>query len=177
MAQTRTSTNTYSRIIFLQIQITELLKKTTQISDSMLDKILVAVVNKWICQIDVYAFNSSNLCQAQLKMEIDWNEYEQQISSSKTTIAVHPLWTNDLLPQTDSAIWTFNEYVSQFRLTTKWLITYADWVYNNSSKLTEAREFLGTSPSKSIRWSGNTISDFLKNTDVPEFCIGLYLVE
>jgi len=177
MAETYTSTKTYTRIIFLQQQIREVLRETTQISDDMLEKLLQAVENKWICQIDVFAFNYNNLCQAQLKMEIDWNEYDNQMSIGKLTIAVDTRWKNDLLPQTDSSIWAFNKYVNQSSLRTEWCITYANWVHNSPSKLAEARCYLGTSLGEPIKWSGKTIDGYVKNKDFPEFGIGLYFVE
>jgi len=177
MAQTYTSTQTYTRILFLQKQIREVLREATQISDFTLERLLQAVEKKWIRQIDVYAFNYSNLCQAQLKMEIDWNEYDNQMSIGKLTIAVDTRWKNDLLPQTDASIWAFNAYVGQYSLRTEWRITYSNWVHANSSKLSEARQFLGTSPGEPIKWSGKTIDDYVKNIDFPEFGIGLYLVE
>ncbi len=177
MAETYTSTKTYTRIIFLQQQIREVLRETTQISDDKLEKLLQAVENRWICQIDVFAFNYNNLCQAQLKMEIDWNEYDNQMSIGKLTIAVDTRWKNDLLPQTDSSIWAFNKYVNQFSLRTEWRITYANWVHDSPSKLAEARNYLGTAPGEAIKWSGKTIDGYVKNKDFPEFGIGLYFVE
>ncbi len=179
MAETyaSTTTKTYTRIIFLQRQIREVLRETTQISDYKLDRLLEAVEKKWICQIDVYAFNYNNLCQAQLKMEIDWNEYDNQMSIGKLNIDVDNRWKNDLLPQTDSSIWAFKKYVGQYGLRTEWRITYANWVHKSPSKLSEAREFLGTSPGEPIKWSGKTIDDYVKNRDFPEFGIGLYFVE
>ncbi len=177
MAETYTSTNTYARIIFLQQQIRGVLRETVQISDDKLERLLKAVENKWICQIDIYAFNFNNLCQAQLKMEIDWNEYEKQMCIGKLTIAVDTRWKNDLLPQTDSSIWAFNKYLNQFSLRTEWRIIYSNWVRNSSSKLTEARSYLGTSTGLPIKWSGNKIDDYVKNEDFPEFGIGLYFAE
>lgn len=177
MAQTYTSTQTYTRILFLQKQIREVLLETTQISDYKLGRLLQAVERKWICQVDIYAFNYNNLCQAQLKMEINWKEYDNQISIGKLTIAVDTRWKNDLLPQTDASIWAFNAYVNQYNLRTDWRITYASWVHNSPSELSEARQFLGTSPGKPIKWSGKTIDDYVVNRDFPEFGIGLYFVD
>lgn len=177
MAQTNTSTRTYTRVLFLQKQVREVLRETTYITDYKLDRILEAIKKEWICQVDVYAFNHNNLCQAQLKMEIDWSEYNKQISIGRLTIAVDPRWKNDLLPQTDASIWAFNAYVEEYNLNTEWRITYCDWVHDNPRKLAEARAFVGTSPGKTITWSGKTIDDYVRNKDVPEFGIGLYFVE
>jgi hypothetical protein len=177
VAKTYTSTQTYTRILFLQKQIREVLRATTQISNDTLEKILNAVERKWIQQIDVYAFNDNNLCQAQLKMEIDWSEHDRQMSIGKLTIAVDNRWKNDLLPETDGTIWAFNTYVEHFSLRTEWRITYADSVHSTESKLTEARQFVGTSPGEPIKWSGKTDNEYVKNIDFPEFGIGLYLAK
>lgn len=177
MAQTYTSTKTYTRIVFLQRQIVEVLRSTTQISDEKLEKILQAVEDKWVDRIDVYALDYNNLCRARLKMSIYWDEYEKQMAIGKTTIAVDTRWKNDLLPQTDSAIWAFNKYVRKFSLRTQWRVSYTDWVRRNSSQLARVRRFLGTSPGKPIKWAGKTIEDYIKNNDFPEFGIGLYFVE
>lgn len=177
MAQTYTSTKTYTRILFLQKQIREVLRETTQISDDMLEKILSAIEKKWIRQITIFALNYSSLCQAKLAMDIDWNEYDRQISVGKITVAIDTRWKKDLLPQTDATIWAFNTYVNEFSLRTEWRVTYTDWVYNNSNKLAEVREFLGTSPSEPVKWAGKTIDEYVKNRDFPEFGLGLYFVE
>jgi len=177
MAKTYTSTKTYTRILFLQKQIIEILRTTTQVSDDMLSKLLQAVEKQWIHEINIYALDYNNLCRAKLNMTIDWSEYQRQISIGKITIAVDSRWKNDLLPETDSTIWAFNEYVRRYSLRTEWRISYTDWIGNNASKLAEARRFLGTSPGKSIKWVGKTIGDYGKNKDFPEFGIGLYFTE
>ena len=177
MAQTYTSTRTYTRILFLQKQIREILRTTTQISNDMLSKLLQAVEKQWIHQIDIYALDYSNLCRARLNIRIDWDEYQRQMSIGKITIAVDSRWKNDLLPETDSTIWAFNEYVKKFSLRTEWRLSYTNSVYNNSSKLAEARRFLGTSPGEPVKWAGKTIDDYVKNRGFPEFGLGLYFLQ
>jgi len=177
MARTYTSTKTYTRILFLKKQIRQVLRETTQISDDMLGKLLEAVGKKWIDQIDVYALDYNNLCRARLNMDIDWDEYNRQMAIGKITIAVDTRWENDLLPQADGSIWAFNQYVQEYGLRTEWRISYTDWIYNNPSKLAQARDFLGTSPGKPIKWAGRTANDYVKNKIFPEFGIGLYFVE
>jgi hypothetical protein len=171
MAQTYTSTQTYTRILFLQKQIREALRSTTQISDDTLNTLLQAIEKKWIRQIDIYAFNFNNLCQAQLIMEIDWNEHDNQIAIGKITIAVDTRWKNDLLPQVDASIWAFNAYVDKYNLRTDWRIMYSDHVVNDTSKLTEVRRFLGTAPAEPIKWSDKPIGDYVKNDHFSELGI------
>lgn len=177
MAKTYTSTKTYTRILFLQIQIMNILRSTTQISDDSLNRLLEAVEKKWIKNIDVYALNVNNLCQAKLSMDIDWDEYNRQIAIGKLTVSVDKRWKDDLLPQTDSAIWAFNEYIKHYGLRTEWRLSYTDHVWKNPTLLAEARKFVGTSPGNPVKWSGNTLEEYLRNKDFPDFGIGLTFVE
>lgn len=49
---------------------------------------MIGVDEHWISQFLVYGFDNSNLCRAELMFEIDWDEYELQISRGKTTVTL-----------------------------------------------------------------------------------------
>lgn len=177
MAHTYTSTKTFTRILFLQRQIGEILRSTTRINDLDLYKLLEAIEKQWIQELTVFAFTFENLCKAKLNMEINWDEYNNEIAVGRVTVVVDERWKDDMLPQTEMAIWAFNKYVDKYNLSTKWRVSYPDYVYQNSALLSKVRTFLGTSPGEPIKWAGKTIEDYLMNKDFPEFGIGLYFVE
>lgn len=177
MTYTRTATQTFTRIVFLKIQLRWALRESTNIDNITLDKFMYGVDQQWIKTFYIYAFNENNLCRAQLLLDIDWDEYNHQVSIGKATVATDVKWKENILIEVEETVRAFNEFVQGFRLRTEWRVTYTNKVWNNQSLLSDARKALGTYPGEPIKWDNKKTGMQLTNKDFSDLRIGLYLAD
>ena len=173
---TTTSTFTYIRLELIKMQLKIALRRTTSISSQTLDNSIdKGLTNRWIKKITIYGIDNKSLCRAQLELEIDWNEYDLQISMGKVKVFVDQgLQSNDgSLPDLDEAIKLFNRFVSEYSLSTKWVVTYRkDLDRDNINSL------LGFVRAESLTWAKSKNPSWSTTLEeLPEVKIGLYFVE
>src|ERR1044072_7907892 len=94
-AYTYTRTKTYARIVLLKEQARTILRRATQISQETLHRLMIGVDNHWIANFLVYGFDQKNLCRAELVFEIDWDEFQLQISHGITSVMIAHGWEHD----------------------------------------------------------------------------------
>ncbi|OCQ95647.1 hypothetical protein BCD67_10540 [Oscillatoriales cyanobacterium USR001] len=174
---TYAKTTTWTRIEAIKSQVNIALRHTTEISLQLIqESILKRIENKWISKIHVYALDSENLCRAQLSIEIDWDEYNLQISNGKTTVVITEdgrTWIDNTAIELDEAILLFNDYVRDHSLKTKCYTPYAPGVNRE-----EVNRILGMVNGEPIRWKdkANQVFQF-KIPEIKELRVGFYCVD
>src|SRR5436309_16083043 len=101
---TSTVTKTFTRVDLLMTQIRVALLRAARISQSSLDRIERGVRKAWISNINIYAFDDSSLCRAQLLMGIDWSIHDAKIAVGKTTVVIDERWSNDTAIEVQEAV-------------------------------------------------------------------------
>jgi len=158
------------------MQLKIALRRTTNISqDTLENSIDKGITNRWIKEITIYGMDDSDLCRAQLDLEIDWNEYDLQISMGRVQIHVDKGLLSDdgSFPDLDEAIKLFNKFVAQYSLHTKWTVSYRSEVDMN-----KINSILGFKPAEPLKWAKTRNPAWSTTIDeLPEVKIGLYFVE
>lgn len=168
---TYTATRTYTRIELLKTQVHIALRRTTTISPETLANTFDRGLDKhWISKIVIYAVDNQNRCKAQLILEIDWDEYNLQMSRGKITVVVDGnKWKDDTAIELDEVISLFNRYVATYPLTTKWQV-YQAGSLSYESWLKE----LGLVKGADIKWERGWSSPI---PELSELRVGCYLAE
>jgi len=168
---TYTATRTYTRIELLKTQVRIALRRTTNISPETLASTFDKGLNKHlISKALIYAVDNQNRCKAQLILEIDWDEYNLQISRGRITVVVDSnKWKDDTAIELDEVISLFNRYVATYSLTTKWQVYKA----GNLSYESWLKE-LGLVKGDDIKWERGWSSPI---PELPELRVGCYLAE
>ena len=172
---TQAKSKTFTRIDLLATQIRISLRRTTDISDIYLELMKKGIKNKWLKQFHIYGLDNTNLCQAQLILETDWDEHNYQLSLTRNTVSIDTKkWQNNTAIEVDEAINLFNEFVKDAELTTEWRVFYSDEVEKDPVKRKEVQRELRLVDVPPINWAGETESgDISKITELPELRIGL----
>lgn len=167
---TRTATKTFTRIQLIKTQVRIALRRTTDVSSEALKRIYdKGIDNRWIKKITVYGMDSKKYCRAQLTLEIDWEEHNLQLARGKATIAIDGRWQNDTAIELDEVISLFNEYVSEYSLTTQIQFNYVDGLDRDA-----ANQNLGCVSAEPIKWERGWSSAI---PELPELRVGCYLAD
>jgi len=174
---TFSAARTYTRIALLKKQVKIMLRRTTNISPDWLRKLELGIDNQWIRTFLVYAFDSRNLCRAELTFEIDWDEYKFQMSRGKTTVNIDQRWVDDTAIEVDEVIILFNDFVQTYSLRTKWIVFYPSWIYGDQAKLSEVQRTLGLIDAEPINWAGPKQGTSHQIPEIREARVGCYLAD
>lgn len=168
MATTFTVTSTMVRLEVIKTQIKVALRRTTVINAGNLAFIEKLLDNKCAQSFSIYGMDYQNLCRAQLSLEIDWNEYDFQLSQGRARISIDERWTDNTAIEVDEAIKLFMKFVDAKSLKTEWGYSLCAWA-DNVAKRVE----LGITPSgyKSVQWSpdGEWVTEI---PELPELRVG-----
>lgn len=179
MARTVTYTKsiTCTRIDVIKSQVKIALVRTTELSDSTIKNcILEGIERKWISEVSVYGLDSSNLCKAQLIMEIDWEHHDLQIANGKATVVITEdgrTWKDNTAAELREAIILFMDYAKANNLKAKCHTRYAPGVNRE-----EANRVLGMVDAEPIKWGAqhNGFLDFYI-PEIRELRVGFYCVD
>src|SRR5918999_6000484 len=72
-------TKTVPRFWLLQVQVRNLLSRTTASSDSTLAKMDKGLRNQWLREISVYGLDEKNRCHAGVALTIDWATHTMRV--------------------------------------------------------------------------------------------------
>ena len=173
---TYTGAFTYIRLELIKMQLKIILRRTTDISKETLENsIEKGITNRWIKEISIYGLDNNSLCRAQLDLEIDWNEYNLQVSMGRARVHIADgfLSEDGALPDVDEAIKVFQKYVEHYSLTTKWTVTYRAGVDRQ-----KVNDILGFIPAEPLKWAKGKKPLWAANIEeLPEVKLGLYFVE
>ncbi len=167
---TRTTTFTIARLDLIKWQIRVALRRCTTVSQRAMQSIELGLDKQWIYKVDIWGFDDKDLCRAQLSIEIDWNEYQVQISKGRVTVAIDG-WVDKTAIEVDEAIKLFNKYVEAHGLRTEWSVTYQPHLDRE-----RINKILGFAPMRDFKWARPGESKYLRIPELPEVKVGLRLV-
>jgi hypothetical protein len=121
MASTRSITKAYARIDLLKLQFSVALKRTTDLSDAAVERLLKGIENQWINRIEIYGVDSADKAWCQLRIIIDWRRHQIHIAAGRTVVSPYKGWPDDLAFELSDTIEVFMEYVRQYGLETTWI--------------------------------------------------------
>lgn len=169
---TQTATKTFARLALLKAQVRIALRRTTNITPSILEKTFdQGLEHKWISKITIYAVDSDKCCRAQLILDIDWDEYDFQLAQGKATVAIDQRWQDDTAIELDEIIKLFNEYVAEYSLNTKYQVTRRAGFSKEM-----VQEALGLCDAEPIKWKQRN-GYSTKIPELSELRIGFYVAD
>ena len=178
MATTVTAAKTFARIALLKIQLRTVLRRTTDISEGTLNRLMSGVDKRLICGFSIYALDGKGLCRAELDLDIDWSEHDVQLAIGKATIAIDETkWQNDTAIEIDEAVNAFKEFVAQERLRTELRTPLIPEVRNDAERYKQALDELGLVLADPVKWAGTKAGVELGIDELPELRVGLFLCE
>lgn len=170
-AITRTSAFTFARLELIKMQVRIALRRASSIPDSALQSINRGLDNKWIYLVNIYGFDSQNYCRAQLKIEIDWNEHNIQLSSGRAMVSIDG-WQDNTAIEIDEALNVFNKYIQMNNLRAEWAV-----VYPPNLDVNHINRELGFVTMAPIQWASNKgVTSFTKIPELSEMIVGLKIL-
>jgi hypothetical protein len=171
---TYTRTTAFPRLEIIKAQVRKALRRTTNISLAALSKTVEAGIdNHWLYKFTIYGLDSRKLCRAQLILEIDWDEYDFQLSRGRAVVVIDERWEDNTSIEVDEAILLFNKFVNSYSLTTKWRVTHTPGLNTN-----EIFRNLGLGRVKPLNWGNSNPTEWRQTIpEIPDLCVGLYLID
>jgi hypothetical protein len=158
------ATTTVSCSWLLQVQVRNLLARTTKTSQKWLTKMDTALRLQWIQTIGVYGVDSSGCCHVGLEISIDWVTYNLRVLVVGDEVTIdQTVYVDDLAPEVINGIAVFNQAVNAECLGTKWQITYAAGV-----DVARIRRELGFVPAAPLQWVGKVEQQTFTVPELPE---------
>jgi hypothetical protein len=169
--QTATATKTFTRVRLLKMQVNIALRRTTQISEDILESTFAkGIERQWINKIMVYGVDSKNYCLAQLTLDVDWDEHNLQINCGKLNVQVSEKWKDSIAIELDEVIKSFNEYVNDHSLTTK-----VQFSCVNGLDMGMIDRELNACSSQAVEWKTSSWSSSIP--ELSELRVGYYLAD
>jgi hypothetical protein len=167
-------TKTVKRMYLLQLQVRNLLSRTTDISQDYLDKISgTGIANQWLRAIMVYGFDARNRAQVGLELEINWLTHTVELVVWGDEVTINKtVYADDCAPEVMNAVVVFNQAVNAECLTTRWRVSYAAGV-----DVARVRRELGLEPAPPITWAGNVSTQSFGVSELPELKVRLLIAE
>lgn len=127
MARTITAVGTYARFALLELQVRYLLREAAGASEQTLERVSkgLAAPHHYIEIVAVRGLYPNKTIGAELRIQIDWRQYEIALKAGGTQLAVPSTWANDVAPSLSEAVRTFSQAVEIASLETELIVTYA----------------------------------------------------
>jgi hypothetical protein len=171
-ASTATNTFTFARIELLKMQIRRALRRATAISEDSLQRIEKGIDLSLIARVSVYGYDAQGLATSELRLEIDWSEYNTQISKGRVSVTIDDRWQDHTAIDVDEAVRLFVKYVDANKLSTNWLVYYGTTV-----NVDEANQRLGFRTTSSPTWAARSVSSFSTVPELPELRVGVTMID
>jgi len=167
-------TFTYARIDLLKMQIRKALRRATggSISEQSLQRVETGIDLFYIARVSVYGYNIQHLVVSELCLEIDWKEYNNQVSKGRVSVTIDDRWRDHTSIDVDEAVRLFVKYVEANRLATEWLVYYGKGVNTD-----DANRRLGFHTAPLPKWAANAVSSFSTVPEIPEFSVGVRMID
>lgn len=153
---THTAASTFTRPDLIKMQFRIALNRTTNVNQEVLERLLKGISSEkqWIKKLSVYGLNAEGLALIRLNLELDWNEYNLNISQGKVTVVMEEgKWvSNHTAVELDAAIRAFNDAIKANNLSIYWTVTLTD-----AEDPAVIRRELGLIPAKTPPWAGDNI--------------------
>jgi hypothetical protein len=168
------STKTVKRMYLLQLQVRNLLSRTTDISKDYLEKIGdKAIANRCLRAIKVHGFDAANRCHVGLELEINWLTHTIEVAVWGEEVTFNKtVFTDDCAPELINAVVVFNQAVNAECLRTEWRVSYAPGV-----DVERIRRELGLSPAAPITWAGLVSKQSFGVSELRELKVRLLIAE
>ncbi len=178
-AYSGTGTNTYTtsdRLGYIKRQFRTQLRLATAITDEDLERLMQGFTNenRWIARITVYAFDTKNLCHAELFLHMNWETHDKRIAIDATVKIDNKKQKDGTAIELDESIKFFNSFVDQHSFRTDWYVTYTKKVYDQPPLLAHVRQTLGLGPVDPVKWAGKKEGDEVDLSKIDEVRHGSY---
>jgi hypothetical protein len=165
---------TKKRSYLVQLQIRNLLSRTTDISQDDLAKLVdLGIGNQWLDAVKVHGFDQRNRCQAGLELEINWVRHQIEVAvwGEKVTVK-KTVWTEDVAPEVRNAVEVLNQAVNAELLRTAWRVHIAPGVDRE-----RVRRELGLQDAPPITWAGTVQEQAFGVSELRELKVRLLIAE
>jgi hypothetical protein len=161
-------TITVPRFWLCQVQVRNLLCRTTDISQDSLEKIAgMGLRNQWLQTIGVYGIDTENRTHVGLQIRIDWATHTVYVLVEGLEVTIErTVYPDNLAPEVGNAITVFNQAVIEECLQTEWRVSYCKGV-----DLEHVRRELGTAPAAPMQWAGKVEQQAFTIKEVPELTV------
>ena len=167
-------TKTVKRIYLLQLQVRNLLARTTDISPDKLEKIADSgIANRWLRAVKVYGFDARNRAQCGLELEINWLTHTLEVVVWGEKVMVNKtVFRDDCAPELINAIVVFNQAVNAECLRTAWRVSYAEGV-----DVARVKQELALVDAAPLIWAGKVSQQAFGVSELPEMKVRLLIAE
>jgi hypothetical protein len=161
-------TKSVPRFWLLNVQVRNVLSKTTKISQDSLQSIDKGLSNQWIETIAVHGLDDNDRCRVGLELRINWVTHGMQVLLTGGEVSLdRTLYTDeDLAHEVVNAVAVFNLAVHALCLRTKWCVRYPKNL--DRERINQA---LGFSPSPPVQWAGKVVKQLSPVPELPELTI------
>jgi hypothetical protein len=170
-----TTTTTRKRSYLLQMQVRNLLSRTTDISQDYLEKIGgTGIANQWLCAVMVHGFDATNRCHVGVELEINWltHSIEVVVWGEEVTVNKTLFAEDECAPEVRNAIAVFKQVVNAERLTTRWRVSHVEGV-----DVEMVRRELRLKPAPPITWAGKVRKHSSQVSELPELSVSFLLAD
>jgi hypothetical protein len=168
------TTKTVKRPYLLQLQVRNLLSRTTAISQDSLKKIVdKGIGNRWLRKVSVYGFDMCNRGHIGLELEIDWVTHTLALALVGEEVTINKTkFMDDCAPEVTNAIEVFIQAVNAEYLRTEWRVFYSKGV----DRARVDRE-LGLQDAAPIAWAGTVLQQSFGVSELKELKVHLLIAE
>ncbi len=175
MPVTYARTRTYTRIDLIKTQFRIALRRGARLSSDDIDRLMIGFDNHWIQTIHIYGLDYQNLCRAQSILEVNWNEYQTQMSFGRATVAIDERWTDGASIELDEAVNLFDRFVTNHSLHVIYHAIYTSQVNLNANLYAYVQQILGHVRANPLQWAGPRQGTIMSIPELPECTVGCYL--
>jgi hypothetical protein len=160
-------TKIVNRVYLLQVQVRNLLARTTATSQQTLAKFDTALRNQWIETIGAYGLDGNGCCHVGLQLRIDWLTHAVHVLLDGDTVRIdRTVYIDDLAPEVMNGIVVFNQAVNAECLYPKWQMTHP-----HGADAAHIRRELGFVAGATLTWAGRVERQTYTVAEVPELTV------
>jgi hypothetical protein len=160
-------TKTVNRLYLLQVQVRNLLSRTTESTQQTLSKIDTALRHQWIETIGVYGLDGSGRCHVGLQLRINWLTHTVHVLLDGVEVSIgRTVYVDDLAPEVVNGIAVFNQAVNAECLHPKWQMTHPQGA--DAGHIRRELGFVACSP---VHWAGSVEEQAYTVAEMPELTV------
>jgi hypothetical protein len=165
-AETKTA-KTMNRSYLIQMQVRNLLSRTTDTSQETLTKIDMTITYQWLQTIGVYGLDSSGRCHVGMELHIDWLTHTIRVLLVGDEVTIdRTVYSNDVAPEVINGISVFNQATNAECLRAECRVSYSAGV-----DLEHIGRVLGFVTRPPLQWAGNVEKKHFPVPELPELTV------
>jgi hypothetical protein len=145
----RTTSNTYTRLDLITMQVRVVLRKAG-IEEVVVNRVSKGLGLKWIERVAICGQNARGLTSCQLGLKIDWSRHELHMAAGRSTVPVGGEWKDGLAIEVQEPLSLYLDCVRARGLHTRLYLWYPPTVPRET-----ANRELGFVTASPPRWAGN----------------------